>query len=308
MSVLMPQVKHIYQNHHLDSTRWDDYVPRNDDIIIATSLKSGTTWMQMIVMHLIFQDLQPRNSWDFSPWLEVRLTPHGEQINQIEAQKHRRFIKTHIPLDGLPYFPQVKYIVVGRDIRDVGMSLWNHYSNYTPEMYQMLNESPERVGPPFPARPETIHEFWRDFMTRGWFAWENEGYPFWSAVRYMQTWWDFKHLDNIRLIHFNNLLNDLEGEIQRIADFLEIRLAHDLVRPIAEAVNFKTVKQNAELYEPDAARIWRGGSQTFFNKGTNGRWRAILTEAELKLYETTIARELSPECARWLEFGRLDGA
>ena len=61
MSILIPEVKYVYQNHHLDSTRWDDYIPRDDDIIIATSLRSGTTWMQLIVMHLIFQDM-PRSS------------------------------------------------------------------------------------------------------------------------------------------------------------------------------------------------------------------------------------------------------
>jgi aryl sulfotransferase len=308
MSVFMPEVKHVYQNHHLDSTRWDDYVPRDDDIIIATSIKSGTTWLQTIVMHLIFQDLQPRNTEEFSPWIEIRLPPRGARMNQIDAQKHRRFIKTHLPLDGLPYCPQVKYIVVGRDIRDVGMSLWNHYGNYTTKLYQMLNESPGRVGPPLPPCPETIHEFWRDLMTRGWFDWENEGYPFWSVVRYMQTWWDFKDLDNILFVHFNDLLQDLEGEIQRIANYLNIRLAQDLLRHITDTVTFKAVKQNAGLYEPDYEDMFKGGAQTFFNKGTNGRWRDVLTEDELKLYQATVARELSSDCARWLESGRLDGA
>lgn len=308
MSVFMPEVKHVYQNHHLDSTRWDDYIPRNNDIIIATSLKSGTTWMQTIVMHLIFQNLQPHNIDEYSLWMEIRLAPRGARMNQMEAQKHRRFIKTHLPLDGLPYFPQVKYIVMGRDVRDVGLSLWNHYGNYTPELYQMLNEVPGRVGPPLPLCPETIHQFWRNFTTRGWFDWENEGYPFWSVVRYMQTWWDFKHLDNIPFVHFNDLLQDPEGEIQRIADYLEIRLTRDLLRHITEAVTFKTVKQHAGLYAPDYEEHLKGGSQTFFNKGTNGRWREVLTEDEPKLYEAAIAHELSSDCAYWLESGRLGSA
>ena len=34
----------IYQNHHLDSTRWDKFIPRPDDIVITTSYKAGTTW------------------------------------------------------------------------------------------------------------------------------------------------------------------------------------------------------------------------------------------------------------------------
>jgi aryl sulfotransferase len=49
----MPVLKHLYQNHVLDSTRWN-FVPLRDDIIVATSYKAGTTWMQAIVGNLIF--------------------------------------------------------------------------------------------------------------------------------------------------------------------------------------------------------------------------------------------------------------
>jgi len=35
-SAQLPQVLHTYQNHHLDSTRWEPYVPRDDDIVIST--------------------------------------------------------------------------------------------------------------------------------------------------------------------------------------------------------------------------------------------------------------------------------
>ena len=53
----LPQITHSYQNHHLNSAHWQHYVPRNDDIIVTTSIKSGTTWTQTIVLNLIFQDL-----------------------------------------------------------------------------------------------------------------------------------------------------------------------------------------------------------------------------------------------------------
>src|SRR5258708_9631282 len=172
MSVSLPAVQHTYQNHTLDSTRWNRFVPRNDDIIIATPYKSGTTWMQNIVLHLIFQDLQPRDINEFSPWLDIRLSPLDETIGKLEAQKHRRCIKSHLPLDGLPYFPQVKYIVVGRDARDVFMSMWNHHSNYIPEVYEGMNNTPGRVGDPMPPCPANIRDFWRGWISRRWFEWE----------------------------------------------------------------------------------------------------------------------------------------
>jgi aryl sulfotransferase len=51
-------------------------------------------------------------------------------------------------------------------------------------------------------------------------------------------------------------------------------------------------------------KVVEGGARTFFWKGTNGRWRGILSEAELALYDETAAKVLTPDCARWLEGGR----
>lgn len=299
----LPQVKHLYQNHALDSTRWDHFLARDDDIIVATPYKSGTTWMQMIVMHLIFQDLQMLPVWEFSKWLEKIGTPIEEIITHFEAQTHRRCIKTHLPLDGLKYFPQVKYIVVGRDARDVFISMWNHYSNFTDAVFNGKNNNPNRFGDPFPRPPDDIREFWRDWMTKGWFDWESEGYPFWSNMRHVQTWWDFKHLPNILFVHYNDLLNNLESEIKRIAHYLNIDLSSDMLSKIAEAVTFANVKQNATQIMPDEDKTWVDGANTFFNQGTNGRWREVLTEDDLALYHAAVQRELSPDCAQWLENG-----
>src|SRR5689334_10731376 len=102
MSTERPQMTHIYQNHTLDTTRWDRYTPRSDDIVIATPYKSGTTWMQMIVSQLIFQDLQTRPIGEYSLWLDTRFDPLDQVIQKLDQQQHRRFIKTHLPLDGLP--------------------------------------------------------------------------------------------------------------------------------------------------------------------------------------------------------------
>ncbi len=306
MANTLPAVTHLYQNHHLDSTRWRQFKPREDDIVISTSIKAGTTWMQTIILHLIFQDLQTRNIDDISLWLDMRINPLNAVISRLEAQEHRRCIKSHLPLDGLLYFPQVKYIIVARDARDVFMSLWNHYSNYTPFQYERFNGGADRVGEPLPLCPEDIREFWRMWISRGWFDWESEGYPFWSNLHHTQTWWDYRHLPNILLVHYNDLLKDLSGEIRRCADYLSIDLSDAMLASICEAVTFKQMKQNADQLVPAKSFSFKGGPQTFINKGTNGRWREILTDDDLKLYDAAVARELTPDCARWLENGRID--
>lgn len=49
---LWPRKTREMHNHHFDSTIWNDFGFRDDDIVIATYAKSGTTWMQQIVSQL----------------------------------------------------------------------------------------------------------------------------------------------------------------------------------------------------------------------------------------------------------------
>ena len=307
MSEPLPQIKHVYQNHHLDSRRWENFQVRDDDIVIATPYKSGITWMQNIVRHLVFlgQDQMPAPT-DVSPWLDNRLFPIEDILSKLEAQEHRRFIKTHMPLDGLAFHQQVKYIVMGRDVRDVFMSLWNHYRNYTPEFIKLMNEDvPGLVGSPFPPCPVDIGTFWYMWMTRGWFEWEREGYPFWSNISHAQTWWDFRSLPNILFVHFADLLEDPSGEIARVAKFLDVTPSDQQVESIVEATSFQLMKEKAEDYVPAGGRAWVGGAQTFMNKGINGRWKNVLVPEDLSLYHESASRILSPSCQQWLENGRL---
>ena len=88
-----------FQNHHADSTRWNDFQFRPDDIVIASWGKSGTTWLQQIVSQLVFQGSEEVPMNVTSPWLDFRPIPLEPVTGLLEAQKHRRFIKTHLALN-----------------------------------------------------------------------------------------------------------------------------------------------------------------------------------------------------------------
>jgi len=240
----LPQVKHIYQNHSIDSTRWDHYRPRDGDVIVATSIKAGTTWMSNIVLQLVFAAEPPVTIADVVMWPELRMMPLDDMIDNLESQKHRRIIKTHVPLDGLRFFARARYVVVGRDPRDVFMSLWNHYLHERPESIAVQNAVPGRVGPPLPECPPTLHDLWQKWINEGWFEWEQEGWPYWGNMRTYQLWWPYRNLDNVLLVHFNDLLADLPKEIAHIAEFLEIEASDDLLGKIAVSfpVKWTTLK------------------------------------------------------------------
>jgi len=300
----LPQRSRIYKNHSLNSPAWDGFKPRADDVIITTALKAGTTWMQTIVGNLIFQDQEmPGLLWQLTPWIDSRAGSVEEKLNLLERQTHRRFLKTHLPLDALPYFPEVKYIYVGRDGRDVFMSLWNHYRYLQPDILEWYNEFPARANDPFPQCPDDIHEFFRMWISKSWFPWEGDGFPFWSLFYHLQTWWGYRHLPNILFVHFNDLLNNLDGQMHLIAKYLDIEVNEMIWPALVDKATFKTMKANAEAVVAGGGDFLVGGAQRFINKGTNGRWQGVLTKEELDMYEETAINRLSPDSKQWLEFG-----
>ena len=300
----LPVVKHLYRNHSMDSLRWNFFTPRPGDVVVATSYKAGTTWVQVIVANLIFsgKDL-PGSINEMAPWLDSRPMPLELVLSELEQQNHRRSLKTHLPLDSLPFHQNVQYIYVARDPRDVFMSWWNFYSHFTPQTIAAFNSVPGRVGPELPPCPKDIHELWRGWMTRGAFEWETEGYPFWSVLRHAQSWWDYRALPNIELVHYADLLADLEAGIRRIAKFLEIDPPAAAWPTIVRNCTFAEMKAHGAELMPRMTVALKGGSDSFFHKGTNGRWQDVLSAEELKLYDAAAERELTPDCRRWLENG-----
>ncbi|HKJ25935.1 MAG TPA: sulfotransferase domain-containing protein [Myxococcota bacterium] len=299
----LPQRTRTYQNHHLDGTRWDRFTPRDGDIVVATAYKAGTTWMQTIVSILLFGDSPPGPIGDVCPWIGVRGHPIEPIIEALEAQTHRRSIKSHTALDGLPFYPQAKYVYVGRHGPDVFMSLWNHYSNYTDEAMERFNDTPGRVGEALPRAPDDPRTLWQSWATRGWFPWEGDGWPFWSLLHHVRTWWEWRHLDNVLFVHFNDLLADLEGEMRRVAAFLEIDVPEAEWPARAELATFDAMKERGERVVPGGGAAFEGGADTFLHKGTNGRWKGVLDDADLALWQANVERQLPPACAHWLEHG-----
>lgn len=301
-----PQRTRVYLNPFLCSDYWDGYEPRDDDIVIASAFKAGTTWMQTIVANLIFPDGRfPEPVMHLSPWIDRYRSDNqiDEVLAQIERQAHRRFLKTHLPLDALRFLPQVKYVFLTRDARDIFMSLWNHHRNYSTNTLSRIERAGAELGIPWPELPDDINEFWRLWITRSWFDWETEGYPYWSVFHNLASWWPYRRLSNILFVHYNDLLADTAAQIQRVAGFLGIDLSPQLLSEITRRVSFLEMKQNADEVMGTFADGFKGGGETFINKGTNGRWRGVLSDSDLALYATAVARNYDDATARWSEHG-----
>ncbi len=295
-----PKKTREMHSNHFDSTMWNDFNFRNDDIIISTYAKSGTTWMQQIVSQLIFNGEAGLPVAEMSPWIDLRVPPKPVKMPAVEAQTHRRFVKTHLPVHALEFSPKAKYLYIGRDGRDVLWSLFNHHTTATGAFYNALNETPGLVGPPIEKPKESVVEYYHDWL-------DQDGYPFWSMWENVNSWWAIRNLPNVLMVHFGNLKSDMPGEIRRIAEFLDLTIDESKWEDILKHCSFNYMKNNANESVPLDGVFWEGGAKTFIHKGTNGRWKDTLSEEESQKYESLALDKLGPECAQWLATGEMPG-
>ncbi len=283
-------------SHHFDSTIWNDFAFRDDDIVIGTYAKSGTTWVQQIIAQMLFGGDPDLAVAEMSPWLDLRVPPKEEKLRAVEAQTHRRFVKTHLPVDALVFSPKARYVYIGRDARDVVWSLYNHHSNANATWYGALNDTPGRVGPPIEPPPDDILVYWRNWM-------DGDGFPFWSFWENARTWWAIRDLPNVHFIHFADLKRDMPAEMRGIAAFLEIPIDESRWSSIVEYCSFAWMKKNATKSVPLGGAFWDAGADVFIHKGVNGRWADMLSAEDSAEYEKRAVEELGPECAAWVADG-----
>jgi hypothetical protein len=294
----MPPTPIRYQSSDEDSARWSGFPFRSGDIVISTRSKSGTTWMQKICALLVFQSPElPEPLAALSPWLDWLITPLDEVLARLTAQRHRRFIKTHTPLDGVPLDDRATYIVVARHPLDMAVSLYHQGANLDRDRLRQLTGQPTPDGPPPVRRP--LHEWLVSWI-------ENDVEPaddldsLPGVIWHLSDAWERREAPNVLLVHYDDLLADLDAEMRRIADRLDVRVPADAWPGLVEAATFRHMRARAAEHVPDPAGLFRDRA-AFFRRGTSGAGRELLTADELARYEARV-RGLagSPEMLAWL--------
>jgi aryl sulfotransferase len=299
--------RRVYRTWIIDSRRWDHWRPRAGDVVIATYPKCGTTWMQQIVGLLIFQTPEPRPLSEIANWVERRQAPIADVMVRFEAQTHRRFLKAHLPIDGLPYHDDVRYIHVARDGRDACLSYHNQVRRFRPEARAALDAAglaDETIGQPFPAIPDDPRDFFRMWLTEG-LGRAGDGLPFLSYFDFERVWWQARGLPNVLMVHYRDLKADLDGEMRRVAAFLGIDVPESIWPALVAAAGLEQMRRVGAELLPRMKQLFDGGAAEFFQKGENDRWRGVLSDNDLDLYQAKVRARLTPACAAWLRQGRL---
>lgn len=289
-----------YRSDDEDSARWLDFPFRPGDIVISTRSKCGTTWMQMICALLVFQraDL-PAPLRDLSPWLDWVVEPRDGVVARLERQRHRRFVKTHTPLDGLPIEPSVDYVVVAREPADAAVSLYHQGDNLDRRRIAELTGA--AVVPAVPAERPSLGRWLRD-----WIDWDGDPGERLDSLAgvmwHLSDAWARRTRPNVHLVRYEDLIADLGGAMGALAARLRIDVPDDRWPELVDAARFERMRARAELLAPAPDGVLRNGA-AFFRQGRPGAGADALDDGSRDAYERRFAELGGPALCRWIRAG-----
>ncbi|MCV7008371.1 sulfotransferase domain-containing protein [Mycobacterium gordonae] len=311
----------LYRSLMSDNMRWDALRLREGDIIISTPSKCGMTWTQRLVSLLVFDGPElPGPLSTVSPWFDQTIRPLDEVVGVLEAQTHRRFMKTHTPLDGLILDDRVTYICVGRDPRDAAVSMLFQTANMDRDRMRVLHDAAvpahHRPGPPGPqplrepAERGPVEEF-RDWM-------EGPAHPppgvgfappkgigtLANILDQFGKTWERRHMPNVALFHYADFQQDLVGELIRLGAVLGFDVSYDRAAELARYASLDEMRSRAAEVAPNTTDgIWHS-NESFFRSGGCGEWQQYFGFAEYRRYNDRINQLAPPDLLAWAHEGR----
>jgi aryl sulfotransferase len=295
----------VLRDYLSDSAVWQDFLAQggfvDGDIVVADPFKAGTTWTQRILQQILSNgEEHDAGLSDTSPWLDSSWGDHAGMLRTLKAQWEagtRRVMKSHLPADALPIAPEARYVFVGRNGKDLGVSFHNYLYNFSPATMEQINRiHAERSGDSTPlVIPQDMREFFDVWL-------DSDGYQCCDLLDVMASWWRLKEEPNILLVHYRNLKHDLPGEVARIAEFLSIDPGSLRMDAILEHCSFEYMSGRAEKMAPFGGEHM-SSAKAFFHKGPKRDFRTELSDEQIERFDRKALDKLGDECALWLEVG-----
>jgi hypothetical protein len=286
-----------YTSPDEDSARWWDFDFRDGDIVISTRSKSGTTWAQMICLLLVFQTPElPDRLGALSPWLDHLVSPKEDVFARLAAQEHRRVIKTHTPLDGVPYDERATYIVVGRHPLDAAVSLYHQGNNIDRARMAELTGNPEPDTAPEPRKP--LHEWLVGFV-----EWDGDPREWLDTLLgqmlHLRDAWSRRVTPNVILVHYDDMLIDLDASMRDLASRLGIEADESRWPDLVRAATFDEMRSRSSAVAPNTQGVLKDPA-AFFRHGVSGDGQGLLSPEEMDRYHTRVASLGPPDLLAWL--------
>jgi hypothetical protein len=297
-----------YVGFFADSSRWQRFPLRKGDVVITTPSKAGTTWMQHVVGMLLLgrTDLGAPIS-TLSPWLDLLTRPEAEVFDLLASQTHRRFIKTHTPLDGLPGRDDVTFIAVIRHPLDIALSDRDHRANTDRARSRSLRlAATGSIPPTTPGRseePEDPAAFLAWFIDNDLEPVGSGPYGLGDYCQQVRTYWDARDRPNVHLFHYSDLWADRAGEMRRVAEALDVSVPQDRWPDLVDEASLDSMRRHAVLRAPEAdLGMWHDPA-LFFRQGGTRDWRRLLGPDGVIHFDERL-QALAGDAAEWILGGR----
>ena len=286
-------MRKLYLGPLTDNRRWDHINLRDGDVVVVTPPKCGTTWMQTITALLLSGDpLVETNLSEKHPWIDIRYREIEEVAARVNGWAHRRSLKSHTPMDGLPYHPGVQYLCVLRHPLDAHLSMRRHVANMPFNPLELF----------FPEGDEDT--MFRRVLDGGPEGYDMDAAPLAHIVRHYLAAQDAaRRHDNVSLFHYADMSRDLAGTFARVAELLSVEHRSALMAELVEAAGFDNMKAEASRFAPSGGQGFFKSDAGFFHSGRIGSWEDALTAAQLDAYDHVISGLLSAQARHWLEHG-----
>ena len=280
------------------------YQPKsNEEVIISTSPKAGTTWLQQIC-HQLRAATNGDDSMEFQeisevvPWLELAhdLKQDLSAPQYGDEQGLPRLFKTHAWQRDCP--KGCKTIVVLRDPMDVVVSFYKFFENWF-----------------FDEGTITVDDFSREF-------WLARGVPTSkmnnaSYFVHLTSWYKFREDPHVLFVFFEDLSDDLLEQVQRIAKFMSTEKhdfsQDDIVGHATKRSSFAFMKEHESKFDEKLTKLGRnkacglpigaGMQDTKLNMGKVGTGRATLSKELQEAIQQTWRNVVEPVtgCATYEE-------
>lgn len=242
-----------------------DFEEREDDIYLVTFLKSGTTWMQVILYNLLTNgDMDFEHIYDVSPWPSNQAFK-GQSTKEINSLPSPRILKFHDSYKEFDENFKNKIIYVFRDGKDLAVSLYHHNKNY--------------VDPDLTFEKNFENHFTDPEKNLNYF-------------KYNSDWFENKNRFNILYISYESLKNDFDNTLERIAQFLNIKLTDEIIERAKKYSSFEYMKANETKFGEIAPKKELVFNE-FIRKGEIGEGKKYLSDEMLKIYDENFDKYLS---------------
>jgi hypothetical protein len=257
-----------------------------DSIFIASYPKSGTTWTQAIVYHLLTSG---ENKLDhissFTPFFEIDKTwdDQSGNIREDVRQNHqligRNVFNTHLLWHIMPKGSNMKYIYLMRHPYDVVVSFYHHLTNQADSG----------------GYEKSFKEFLDDWLTGK--------IIFGKWVSHLKSWMTCNH-ENVLFVKYEDLKLHLEESLMKIASFLGLNPSAEVIAMVASLVNFEAMKRNKHQYQPVSV-AWKEGFD-FLRKGEIGDGRSsLIGEEEEILIKIMLDQEFPLGFPSWFPYSSI---